>query len=172
MLVDNKPINREGEMEDRKRRLVERINHLIEGISNESRGDPLDQWPDIELTMPQTRVLGFLYSGPKRTGELARFLGSSLSAATTMVDRLVRRNLVERTTDPDDRRVVICRLSQAGVKAVEEFSKVRRLRLEKVSAVLSVEELEIVSRAMEILSVGLDRLEWSAGIKDEAAQAS
>jgi DNA-binding MarR family transcriptional regulator len=122
--------------------------------------------------MPQIRVLGFLRSGPKRTGELARFLGSSLSAATTMVDRMVRRNLVERTTDPEDRRVVICRLSPAGVKAVEEFSKVRRLHLEKVSSVLSVEELEIVARAMEILSVGMDRLEWSADIEGEAAQAS
>ena len=63
------------------------------------------------VTLHQVEVLHLLESSPLAMSELARQMDVSESAATSLVDRLVRQNLVERFADPSDRRVVRVRLS-------------------------------------------------------------
>jgi DNA-binding MarR family transcriptional regulator len=121
------------------------------------RASPPQRWIDPELTLPQIRVLLRLAEGPARMGEVAAFLAVGLPSATGIVDRLVARSLVAREDHPDDRRVVLCRLTGPGRAQVQRFWRVERDRLREVAAALSEEELATVVRAMEILVEGARR---------------
>ena len=96
-------------MESSKEQLVQSFVELMERISAQRRSRPPEQWAELELTMPQVRTLFLLSQGPKRMSEVADYLGRGISAATSMVDRLVRKRLVERVAEASDRRVVACR---------------------------------------------------------------
>ena len=69
----------------------------------------------------------------------------------SIIDRLVDKGLVERAPDPEDRRVVICRLTPTGREAVEAFWRIGRLRIVSLAEKLDNSELEKVVQAMELL---------------------
>ncbi len=103
---------------------------------------------EVELTKTQRRVLYHLARAPRRMTEVAELLRSSLSSATSMIDRLVEKGLVERAADPADRRVVLCRLTVLGRQEAE-----RQLRFfEQVAGQLDEAELEKVVEALELLA--------------------
>ena len=56
--------------------------------------------------------------GPHRMHELADLLMVTKGGVSKLVDRLVRRDLVERSDDPDDRRVVMASATDAGREAI------------------------------------------------------
>ena len=138
--------------ETRKQELTERFIELVEQINQCMHSRPLEEWPDLELTIPQIKTLTLLrHQGPQRMGSIATYLGSTLSSSTSIIDRLVDKGLVERVPDPDDRRVVICQLTPRGQEATEQFWRIGRTRVVELAERLDIEELEIVVRAMELL---------------------
>ena len=144
-------------MERAKEQLAARLVGLIQLISNQVRPVPPEEWSDVELTMPQWRTLALLNRGPRRMSEVAAYLGSSLSSATSMIDRLVDKQFVARMQDPADRRVVSCRLTALGQAQIDWFWRMGRKKIEQVSDILSREELEAVVHAMEVLLTAMDR---------------
>jgi len=67
------------------------------------------------LSTSQCRALLFLLDHDNSTmSALSSGLAISLSAATGIVDRLIKKRLVERSRDETDRRVVRVRLSDTG----------------------------------------------------------
>src|ERR687896_1177440 len=138
--------------ETRKQELTERFIELVEQINQCMHSRPLEEWPDLELTIPQIKTLTLLrHQGPQRMGSIATYLGSTLSSSTSIIDRLVDKGLVERVPDPDDRRVVICQLTPQGQEATEQFWRIGRTRVVELAERLDIEELEIVVRAMGLL---------------------
>ena len=147
-------------MEQDREKLSERLVELMERMSAHMRPRSLGAWQGLELTMPQARTMFRLHrQGPTRMGELSENLGCGLPAATSMVDRLVRKGLVERVQDPSDRRVVACRLTGEGRGAVERFWQVSRERRLAVADALTLDELETVVPALDILTRAAARLE-------------
>ena len=133
-------------------RLTDRFVELVEQINQQMHCRPVDDWEGLDLTIPQIKALALLQDqGPQRMGSVSAYLGSTFSASTSIIDRLVDKKLVERTLDPDDRRVVICQLTVEGHEAVEQFWRIGRLRIVELSECLSAEELETVVRGMELL---------------------
>jgi DNA-binding MarR family transcriptional regulator len=54
-------------------------------------------------------------------GSISTYLGSTVSSSTSIIDRLVDKNLVERIPDPEDHRVAVCRLTPQGRESIEQF---------------------------------------------------
>ena len=100
-------------------------------------------------------------------GVLSEHQGCGLPSATSMVDRLVRKGLVERVQDPSDRRVVACQLTDEGRKAVERFWQVSRERRLALADALTLDQLEAVVPALEILT-GAGATERPAPAVEEA----
>lgn len=74
---------------------------------------------ELEVTMPQLKIMVILFiHGTIRMGNIAEELQVSMATATGLVDRLVDKGLVIREGLPDDRRVVLVRLSQEGMRTV------------------------------------------------------
>ncbi len=71
--------------------------------------DALDDAVATGLGVNRTdlRCLDWLSGGPMTVGRLAKAIGLSSAAATTMVDRLTERGLVTRRPDPDDGRRIL-----------------------------------------------------------------
>ena len=76
-----------------------------------------DRLVRLGISMAQLNILYTL----QRTGEmpmsrLADVLNVSVSNATGLVDRMEERGLIERTRVPEDRRVVLVRITDGGVR--------------------------------------------------------
>lgn len=94
-----------------------------------------------EVTLPQWRALVLLdMHGSMTMGRLAAALNVVPSTATRMCDRLVRKRLVQRTTDPANRRQVSVSLLPAGRHLVATTVERRRQGLSRLLATLSAED--------------------------------
>jgi DNA-binding MarR family transcriptional regulator len=91
---------------------------------------------------------------PATLNHVARSVGRGAPAVSRSVDSLVRAGLVERTQDPDNRRRLALRLTDAGRDRLASRSRASsglRAKLER----LAHSELRAVERAIEILERGL-----------------
>ena len=81
-----------------------------------------------EVTLQQFRALTVLHEhGPQNAAALADALGIARSTLTRLADRLVRDGLIDRVSDPLDRRAVILSVSRRGSRLAERV-KAWRLR--------------------------------------------
>ena len=137
--------------------LVEKLVEHMERMQSHMRVRLAPVWSGLDLTMPQAKTLFFLADEPRRMRGIAGRLGVEMPSATSMIDRLVNKGLVERRQDPVDRRAVVCSLTPAGRDAVEKVWSVRVARTEALAAVLTTEELEVVVPAMQIMADAVRR---------------
>jgi DNA-binding MarR family transcriptional regulator len=120
------------------------------------------EWLNLDLSTPQLKVvLLLLVNGPCRMSLIASSLGVSLATGTGVVDRLVERGIVVREGDPEDRRVVLCRLSSKGEKILVGLMQLARNHAEMMFRSLSPEKLMAVRAGLEAL------LEAGAATKDQ-----
>ena len=146
-------------------KITQRLIVDLEVILRLLRPSVHDDWFTVELTMPQLRALFALRRhGDSRMGVVANQLGTSLSTATGVIDRMVERGLVERWQDPADRRSNVCRLTPEGVDLAERLLTLRRREWGERLNGLSDEEAREAQRGLTILLEGLERLG-----QDEAA---
>jgi DNA-binding MarR family transcriptional regulator len=94
-------------------------------------------------------------SGPVPIGQLAEMLSVTAATASEFVDRLERRGLATRSHRLDDRRVVECRLSDAGARLLAEIAGARRQVVRQALALLTQEELADFDRLLQLMA---DRL--------------
>ena len=95
----------------------------------------------VGLTLPQFRALVVLdQGGGCRVGDFAAALRIKPSTATRLCDRLVRRGLVTRRVDEDNRREVTVALTPAGQRLVDKVSEVRRVEIAAILARIAPSE--------------------------------
>jgi DNA-binding MarR family transcriptional regulator len=104
------------------------------------------------VTDHQLTVLTCLKHGSMTMRELATQLGVGESAATAVVDRLVRQGLVVRCDDPVDRRVVRLTLSPTGESVVAEMNATICRKTASLLDVLSDEQLGQLVAIIETLA--------------------
>lgn len=123
--------------------LVRHILRLSEDIFRTVRLSIPPEWLSSDMTVAQLRVLLFLHTeGPNRMGIIASSLGSTLPAVTGTVDVLVKKGLVARRDDPEDRRLVICELSPNGKEMMGRMWQLGQHQMEQLLNGLSVRELK------------------------------
>lgn len=133
---------------------IDEVTHALFALMRPSAPPPGEQ--GTELTMSQLRVLFQLrHGGPATMGEIARFAGCSLQSATALVERVGRRGLVARERRDGDRRVVECRLTDAGHRLVDEIAGHRAASVRTALSTLDPAELADLHR---LLLAMLDRL--------------
>ena len=137
---------------------VEKLVEYMTRIQRHLRARRASAWLEEDLTMQQAKTLFFLSDGPHRMSGIAKRFGVETPSATTMIDRLVTKGLVERGRDPSDRRAVICSLTSAGRETVERFWSLRSARFEELADELDEQELSEAVAAMEIMVDAIHRL--------------
>ena len=151
-----------GRTDAGKEALVEQMGDLVQQMYAQCRSESTEGWTELELTMPQLHTMALLSQEPQRMGVIAWRLNSSQSSATSMIDRLVDKDLVARVPDKDDRRVVACQLTESGREEMERLWRINRMRIAKMADYLTIEELRRVVEAMELLCLAGQRAQESA----------
>lgn len=108
------------------------------------------------VTVAQFRLLLYVRRNPGTSlSMLADHLGTTLPAASQLVERLVRAGLVTRVQHPTERRRVELRLTTAGGEALAECDvRTRAWVCEKLSG-LEARELEAMAGALRNLGAAL-----------------
>jgi DNA-binding MarR family transcriptional regulator len=131
------------------------VNHILKLANDIFRAVKLSippQWLASDMTVAQLRVLLFLHTeGASRMGYMASAIGTTLSTTTGTVDMLVKKELVVRGADPEDRRLVICELSPQGQKIINLIWASGQQQVESLLDGLSEEELQKADVVAEIL---------------------
>jgi len=100
--------------------------------------------------------------------ELARELAVGESAATAVVDRLVRQGLVVRCADPSDRRLVRLALSGTGESLVTKLHSTACQKTANLLVSLSDDQLAQLVATMEMLDAAAIANEALAGCESAA----
>ena len=136
-----------------KQELIHRLIELVDSLNREYHVEALEEWRGIDMTIPQIKTLVLLHNTDQmRMTGIAKYLGTTLSASTNIIDRLVDKGLVERASDPDDRRVVICKLTGAGQQTVNKFWSTGSPRVELMALRLNFDQLKLLVEAFEMIS--------------------
>src|SRR5262249_9660733 len=103
--------------------------------------------PDVlalDRQLPRSEMMALLVlqrHGERTLSELAEVLGTPLSTASGIGERLARRGLVRRQRRPEDRRVVAVRLTTKGNAAAGKIRAQIDGLMRRVSSALTEEEL-------------------------------
>jgi DNA-binding MarR family transcriptional regulator len=116
-----------------------------------------------EISRTEMEVLSILTEGPRRITELTELEGIAQPTMTLLVKRLQEKGWVKREGLPDDGRVVIISLTEAGTAAQQRF-RARFLQAMRTDLrELSDRELQALAAATETLSSFVDDLKRRTG---------
>jgi DNA-binding MarR family transcriptional regulator len=118
---------------------------------------------NTEISRTEGEVLVILSGAPRRITELAELEGIAQPTMTLLIKRLQERGWVTREGLPEDGRVVIVSLTQAGSTAAQAFRAQFLAALRTDLQELSDQQLVALSDATETLSSFVDDLQQRAG---------
>jgi DNA-binding MarR family transcriptional regulator len=140
-----------------KKETVEELVELQRRIDRDRRQYELDAWMRLHLGIGQLKTLFFISNrGATTTGKLATALKVTPTNVTGIIDRLLEKNLITRTGDPDDRRVLLLRTTPQGDELVAELRQKRRERMSELFSRLSEDEAAVVAQGLKIMVKAID----------------
>ena len=113
------------------------------------------------LSLPQLHLLGVLRDGGGilTTGEVGREMVKASQTITGLVDRLEVQGFVERQFDRRDRRKTWVRITDSGVRKLDEAMPVAARIAEELSTVLTDKELaDLQAKIQKLLDAAMERL--------------
>ena len=132
--------------------LVKRILDLSDQIFNILIPGLPQQWLSADVTLVQLRLLFVLNSaGPRRMSDLASAMDAAMSTTTGIVDNLVKKDMVIREADPQDRRAVVCRLSEKGQELAGGLWRWGQHQVERMLQTLGVDQLKLAVGTAQFL---------------------
>jgi MarR family transcriptional regulator, organic hydroperoxide resistance regulator len=119
------------------------------------------------LTIPQFRALQFIHDHPGASlSATAEFLELALPSTSKLVDHLVRREMLVRVDDADDRRRIILRITPKGDALFANAQSLVRQRLAGVLQRLGSAELSALHNTLGLLHEILPTHRGSAPASD------
>ncbi len=128
------------------------INTLLVELFNDIlaiEGNALKIGEFEDLTMIEFHVLEAVGPGEGKTmSETARKLGITIGTLTTTVNRLIRKGVVERLKTDRDRRIVLVRLTDKGVRAFRHHEEFHREMIESLYESVQPQDNEVLINSL------------------------
>jgi DNA-binding MarR family transcriptional regulator len=121
----------------------------------------------VELTLPQYRVLGILAEGTAAASGLADRLAVRRPSITALIDGLVARGLVDRRQEDADRRRVELRLTAEGISTLARADAAVDEYLIAIAGHLSDKDEAMALRSLELWALAM--VESRKGPREAAA---
>jgi DNA-binding MarR family transcriptional regulator len=135
-----------------KAELVREIIELQRKVDRARRQRELGLWMGLPLTIAQLKSLFFISNqGSTNLGNLAAALGVTPTNTTGIVDRLVKKKLVSRNEDAQDRRMLLLQATTKGEELVTNLRDRRRGHMSEVLALMSMGELVTLAQGLTSL---------------------
>ena len=98
-----------------------RVESTIMATARAIRQSYDQRFSDLDLNLSEASVLAYVAEhGALSQTQIAKSLGLGRAATGALIDALEDRALVQRQTDPDDRRVWLVEITIAGKELLEE----------------------------------------------------
>lgn len=111
----------------------------------------------LDLSVPQSVALfQVAEAGPLTVSALQARIGRGQAATSHLVTQLERRELVQRSVDPEDRRRTLVALAPAGRALLAEIQRARRAAFDAAAARLPSETLRQLTDAFAAACAALD----------------
>lgn len=134
---------------------IENDLRKISGIIKQKGREILTNFP---ITLPQFIALQWLNEeGDMTIGDLSNKMYLAFSTTTDLVDRMEKNNLVERTRDNKDRRVVRIHLLDEGRKIIEDVLDRRSDYLESVLSEMDEKQVNEITNSLTLLYNAMDK---------------
>jgi DNA-binding MarR family transcriptional regulator len=105
------------------------------------------------LSLSQINTLFRLYHhGPSPVNDLSEHLGITMAAVSQLLAPLEEDGLIQRTEDPDDRRIKWIALTEKGVQRVQESMLARHAWLNDLAELVPPGEKETIIPALMLLN--------------------
>lgn len=110
-----------------------------------------------DITIPQMIILNLLREKDYcMMSEIAKTLSVTTSAATGIVDRMVKANLLKRVSHEKDRRVINIEITDKGKRIIDDIQKLRyKMMMDIFSKLKPIEReryLETIKKIYRILT--------------------
>lgn len=132
---------------------VEKVRRLFMKIMpriNSRLINPGSDDPMSNFTFSELKVLQLYKEKAKyKMSEIANACGMPLPTATHVVDKMVKHNLVKRTADEKDRRVIFIEFTAEGKEAMEKCETHHKENMKKFIDILDKEDQERLVKTME-----------------------
>lgn len=106
----------------------------------------------VQLTRTQLEIVMILTERSQTTRQLSTRLFITQSAVTQTIDTLVRRGLVERHPDAQDRRSVTLSLSEEGRGFTRRIRQLKRHHIKALLETLSASEVDVLIKVTKKLA--------------------
>ena len=128
---------------------LKKLNNFIAELLSDA---PILITSEDNITMTQLRVLLLLKINTKmKMNQIAYCLKIHVSTATGLLDRMIKRKLVKREASDEDRRVILCSLTEDGIRITDSIWKVVLENAHSLSEYISMEELDLIGQSIDIL---------------------
>lgn len=105
------------------------------------------------LSLPQLRVLGHVSRNPGTgVSDVAAHLDVTTPTASALVDRLVKKSLLNRKEDPTERRRTLLTLTEAGSEVLEDARNKAQNTVAQVLKSQTPEQLSKINEGLSILA--------------------
>jgi MarR family transcriptional regulator, organic hydroperoxide resistance regulator len=133
--------------------LINQVIELHRKVNRSLRMSTWDAWMQLSLTVPQVKSLFFITDrGTTNFKNLATALKVTQSNLTGVIDRLVDQDMVSRTENPEDRRMVLLKATDRGEALVSDLRERRISHLSQALSDLSTEDLDFIVRGLSLLA--------------------
>lgn len=105
---------------------------------------------ELDLTLPQYRVLGILAEGSAAASGLADRLAVRRPSITAIIDGLVARGFVERRHEESDRRRIELKLTEEGARIIAEADRSVDEYLASIATCLPDKDEAMALRSLEL----------------------
>jgi len=137
-------------VENYRAKLVKEVIHLQLEVGHIFGPHSHEPWMNLNLTIGQLKSLFFLaYEGSTNLSKLAEALSVTPPNVTGIVERLVEQGLVSREENPENRRMLLLKLTADGRELI---AKLRTSGLEHITGILnqlSDEELRALAKGLK-----------------------
>jgi DNA-binding MarR family transcriptional regulator len=139
---------RDAERESLVRELSVQAMTALRALQHEARR----AFEPLGLRPSQVLVLELIHRGLDQPKLLAESLDTVQSAVTAILNDLQEHGLVDRAPDPEDRRRVRVRATEAGQEALTRAGRVWMLAAEASLADVAIDDLRATARVVRVLT--------------------
>ncbi|HXX59401.1 MAG TPA: MarR family transcriptional regulator [Dehalococcoidales bacterium] len=142
---------------------IQAIIDLQRRVDRDRRQLEMADWLRLKLSIGQLKSLFFISNaGSTNLGTLAAALKVTPTNTTGIVERLVKRGLITRTEDPQDRRFLLLRTTKRGEQLVSELRQHRRARMTEILNRLSDAEIVRLKNSMQTMVNAINAMDKEA----------
>ena len=122
-----------------------------------------EEWIQLDLTVSKTELLAMLIVdryGEVIMSQISDYINAPLSTTTGVVNRLVKNGYLQREKSDEDRRIVAIQLTDKGKSMMTGFKESIEFYLERINAVLSTKERQVLFQIFMKIMDALSRKDF------------